>query len=233
MIIILILLQLIPIFALLYQMNTTDQIHYSFHLPNLAAIVVQIMIYSLIATAGLSWGGCKAEAKTWWLLKSSAISPTLLFKSKLSIGTLCAAVYAGVWVLVILILFRIPIQLWLPVLLMITAITAAATAFNTGMGTLPWVAEIGETDRDSSRKPVLRLATLLATIIVNLILLSAPTIILQIAVLGEMEFFGGKQSGLLSTSQLLTIVFIVIILLGVWIISYILGRRSLRQLLYR
>ena len=233
MIIILILLQLIPIFALHYQMNTTDQIHYSLHLPNLAAIVVQIMIYSLIAPAGLSWGGCKAEAKTWWLLKSSAISPALLFKSKLSIGTLCAAVYAGVWVLVMLILFRIPIQLWLPVLLMITAITAAATAFNTGMGTLPWVAEIGETDRDSSRKPVLRLATLLATIVVNLILLSAPTIILQIAVLGEMEFFGGKQSGFLSTPQQLTVVFILTILIGVWAISYFLGRQSLRKMLYR
>ena len=233
MIIILTLLQLIPIFALLYQMSTADQIHYGFHLPNLAAIVVQIMIYSLIATAGLSWGGCKAETKTWWLLKSSAISPTLLFKSKLSIGTLCAVVYAGVWVLVILTLFRIPIQLWLPILLMITAITAAATAFNTAMGTLPWVSEIGETDRDSSRKPVLRLATILATIIVNLILLSAPIIILQIAVLGEMEFFGGRQSGLIPVSQLLTIAFILTILIGVWVISYLLGRQSLRKLLYR
>ena len=232
-IIILTLLQLIPIFALLYQMRNEGEIHYGFHLPNLAAIVVQIMTYSLIATAGLSWGGCKAEAKTWWLLKSSAISPTLLFKSKLSIGTLCAAVYAGVWVLVILTLFRIPIQLWLPILLMITAITAAATAFNTGMGTLPWVAEIGDTDRDSSRQPVLRLATLLATIIVNLILLGVPIIILQIAVLGEMEFFGGKQSGFLSTPQQLTIGFILTILIGVWIVSYFLGRRSLQKLLYR
>ena len=233
MIIVLTLLQLIPIFALLYQIRNEDGIHYGFHLPNLAAIVVQIMIYSGIATAGLSWGSCKAEAKTWWLLKSSAISPTLLFKSKLSIGTLCAAIYAGVWVLVILTLFRIPIQLWLPILLMTTTITAAATAFNTGMGTLPWVAEIGETDRDSSRKPALRLATLLATIIVNLILLSAPIIILQIAVLSEMQLFGGKQSGFLSTSQLLTIVLILIILIGVWTISYFLGRQSLRKLLYK
>ncbi len=233
MVIILTLFQLIPIFALLYQMPTTDQIHYDFHLPNLAAIAVQIMIYSLIATAGLSWGGCKAETKTWWLLKSSAISPTLLFKSKLSIGTLCAAAYAGVWVFVILTLFRIPIQLWMPILLMITAIIATATAFNTAMGTLPWVAEIGETNRDFDRQPVLRFATLLVTIIVNLILLSVPTIILQIVVLSEMELFGGRQSGLIPATQLLIIAFILISLIGVWAISYLLGRQSLRKLLYR
>ena len=233
MIIVLTLLQLIPIFALVYQIRNEDEIHYGFHLPNLAALAVQIMIYSMIATSGLSWGGCKAEAKTWWLLKSSSIAPALLFKSKLLIGTLCAVAYAGVWILVILTLFRIPLQLWPPILLMTTVITATATAFNTAMGTLPWVAEIGETDRDSSRKPVLRLATLLATIIVNLILLSAPIIILQIAVLSEMQLFGGKQSGFLSTSQLLTIVLILIILIGVWTISYFLGRQSLRKLLYR
>ena len=69
LIIILTLIQLIPIFALLYQMPTTDPIHYGFHLPNLAAIVVQIMIYSLIATAGLSWGGCKAETKNMVAVK--------------------------------------------------------------------------------------------------------------------------------------------------------------------
>ena len=233
MIVILTLLQLIPIFALVYQMRNEDEIHHDFHLPNLAALAVQIMIYSMIATSGLSWGGCKSEAKTWWLLKSSSISPALLFKSKLLIGTLCAVAYAGVWILVILTLFRIPVQLWLPILLMTTVITATATAFNTAMGTLPWVAEIGETDRDSSKRPIFRLATLLITIIANLILLSMPIVVLQIAVLSEMQFFGGKQSGFLSMPQQLTIVFILTILIGVWALSYFLGRQSLRKLLYR
>ena len=233
MIIILSLLQLVPIFAVVYQMQADDKIYYAVYLPNLVAIAVQIMIYSVIATAGLSWGGCKAEAKTWWLLKSSAISPTLLFKSKLLIGTLCAGAYAAVWVFVILILFRIPLQLWLPILLMTTLITATATAFNTAMGTLPWVAEIGETHRDSSRQPVLRIATLFVTTIANLILLGVPTIALQIVVLGEMEFFGGKQSGLLSAPQQFTVAFILSILIGVWITSYLLGRQSLRKLLYK
>ena len=232
-IVILTLLQLIPIFALVYQIRTDDKIYYAVYLPNLAAIAVQIMIYSMIATAGLSWGGCKADAKTWWLLKSSSISPALLFDSKLVIGTLCAVAYAEVWLFAVLILSRIPPQLCLPILLMTTVITATATAFNTAMGTLPWVAEIGETDRDFSKRPVLRLATLLVTIIANLILLSAPIIILQIVVLGKMEFFGGKQGDSLSTSQQLTIGFILIILIGMWAISYLLGRQSLRKLLYR
>ncbi len=233
MIVILTLLQLIPIFALVYQIRTDDKIYYAVYLPNLAAIAVQIMVYSVIATAGLSWGGCKADAKTWWLLKSSSISPALLFDSKLVIGTLCAVAYAEVWLFAVLILSRIPPQLCLPILLMTTVITATTTAFNTAMGTLPWVAEIGETDRDFSKRPVLRLATLLVTIIANLILLSAPTIILQIVVLGKIEFFGGKQSSSLSATQQLTIGFILIILIGVWAISYLLGRQSLRKLLYR
>ena len=233
MIVMLTFIQLIPIFAAAYQIRNDDEIHYGFHLPNLAAIAVQIMIYSAIATSGLSWGGCKADAKTWWLLKSSSISSVLLFNSKLLIGTLCAAVYVEVWFFVVLILFRIPLQLWLPMLLTTTAITATATAFNTAMGTLPWVAEIEETDRISNRQPILRLATLLIAIIANLILLSGPIIILQIVVLGEMELFGGQQSDSLSTPQQLTIVFIFSVLIGVWVLSYFLGKQSLRKLLYR
>ena len=233
MIVILTLIQLIMIFFLVYQMRTNDKIYYAVYLPNLAAIAVQIMIYSVILTAGLSWGGCKADAKTWWLLKSSSISPTLLFDSKLLIGTLCAIAYIEVWLVIVLVLSRIPLQLWLPILLMTAVITATATAFNTAMGTLFWVAEIGETDRNFSKQPILRFATLVVTIVANLILLSAPIIILQIVVLGKMKLFGGRQSGSLSTSQQLTIGFILIILIGVWVISYLLGRQSLRKLLYR
>ena len=233
MIVILTLIQLIMIFILVYQMRPDDKNYYAIYLPNLAGIAFQTIIYSVLLTAGLSWGGCKAEAKTWWLLKSSSISPTLLFDSKLLIGTLCAVAYVEVWLVVVLILARIPSQLWLPILLMTAVITATATAFNTAMGTLPWVAEIGEADRDFSKQPILRLATLLVTIIANIILIIVPTIILQIGVLGKMELFGGRQSGLLSTSQQLTIGFILIILIGVWGISYLLGRQSLRKLLHR
>lgn len=233
MVVILTLLQLIPIFAAVYQIRNEDEIHYGFHLPNLAALAVQVMIYSMIATSGLSWGGCKVETKTWWLLKSSSISPALLFKSKLLIGTLCAVTYAGVWMLVILTLFRIPVPLWLPILLMITLITATTTAFNTAMGTLPWVAEIGSIDWGSGKQPNLRLATLLVTIIVNLILLSGPVIILQIVVLSEMKLFGGGQRGILLFPQQLTVVLILSGLVGVWGLSYFLGRQSLRKLLYR
>ena len=233
MIVILTLIQLIMISVLAYQMRTNDKIYYAVYLPNLAAIAVQIMIYSVILTAGLSWGGCKADAKTWWLLKSSSISPRLLFDSKLLIATLCAIAYIEVWLVVVLVLSRIPLQLWLPILLMTAVITATATAFNTAMGTLPWVTEIGETDRNFSKQPILRFATLVVTIVANLILLSAPIIILQIVVLGKMKLFGGRQSGSLSTSQQLTIGFILIILIGVWAISYFFGRQSLRKLLYR
>ena len=134
MIVIITLVQLIMVFILVYQMRPDDRIRYAIYLPNLAGIAFQTMIYSILLTAGFSWGGCKADAKTWWLLKSSSISPTLLFDSKLLIGTLCAVAYVEVWLVIVLILARIPYQLWLPILLMTTVITATATAFNTAMG---------------------------------------------------------------------------------------------------
>ncbi len=233
MIVLITLVQLIMVLILVYQMRPDDKIRYAIYLPNLAGIAFQTMLYSVLLTAGFSWGGCKADAKTWWILKSSSISPTLLFDSKLLIGTLCAVAYTEVWLVVVLNLARIPSQLWLPILLMTAVITATATAFNTAMGTLPWVAEIGGTDRDFSKQPILRLATLLVTIIANIMLLVAPTIILQIGVLAKMKLFGGRQRDSLSDSQQLTIGFILISLIGVWGISYLLGRQSLRKLLYR
>ena len=232
MIIMLTLIQLVLLFAAAYEIRTDDKSDHDIHLP-LLGIAVQIMIYSVTATSGLSWGGCKAEAKTWWLLKSSPISPALLFNSKFFIGTLCAVAYANVWFFLGLVLFRISPWLWLPILSMSTVITATATAFNTAMGTLPWVAEVGETGRDSGKRPALRLATLLVTIIANLILLGGPTVALNVVVLSEMQLFRGKPNTSLSALQLFTIAVTLSILMGVWVISYLLGRRSLRKLLYR
>ena len=232
MVIMLILIQLILVFAAAYEIRTDGGSGHGIHLP-LLGIAVQIMIYSVMATAGLTWGGCKAEAKTWWLLKSSPISPALLFNSKFLIGTLCAVTYVNVWFLLGLILFRISPWLWTPILIMTTVITAAATAFNTAVGALPWVAEIGETGRDSGRRPVLRLATILVTMTVNLILLIVPIMVMEIVVLSEIHPFGGKPNFSMSTVQQISIAATFSVLIGVWGISYLLGRRSLKRLLYR
>ena len=200
----------------------------------LFGLTVQIMVYSVMITLGLTWGGFKSESKTWWLLKSGPISPEVLFKGKFLIATLCAIVYANVWILLGLILFQIPIWLWLPMLSGTTIITAAAIAFNTAIGTLPWVAEMGKTDWDSGKRPVLRLATILLTMVLNGVILIVPTVTLEFFVLNDL--LDDMKAGILghvsiSLWQQITIVAILCMMIGVWGASYLLGKRSLRKLL--
>lgn len=181
----------------------------------------QIMIISVMATLGFTWGGFKAEAKTWWILKSGPVSPGLLFKSKILIATCCSVVYTNVWFCLWLILFRVSFELWLPILIVTTIATTAAISFNTAMGTLPWVAEIGESYRDSRKRPVTRIATILFAIAVNAVLLS-PTLIWGIAVLDDES---------ISVFKVLGIAVTLAVMVGVWGLSYLSGKRSLRKLL--
>ena len=185
----------------------------------------RIMIFSVMAsvmiTLGFTWGGFKAEAKTWWILKSGPVSPELLFKSKILIATLCSVAYTNIWCCLWLILFRVSLVLWLPILMVTTITTAAAIAFNTAMGALPWVAEVGEPYRDSRKRPVTRIATILLTIVANAVLLSAAPG-WGIAVLGEESISVLQQLGIAVT---------LIAMIGVWGLSYLSGKRLLRKLL--
>ena len=190
-------------------------------IPLYIGLGIQIMIFSVMATLGFTWGGFKAEAKTWWTLKSGPVSPELLFRSKVLIATCCSVAFTSIWLCLWLILFRISLELWLPIL-MVSMITMAATiAFNTAMGALPWVAEIGESSRDSRKRPVTRIATVFFTIVTNVVLLS-PALVWGIVVLG------GESIGLL---KLVGIAVTLVVLIGVWGLSYLSGKRSLRKLL--
>lgn len=188
-------------------------------------LAIQIMMYSVMAsvmiTLGFTWGGFKAEAKTWWILKSGPASPELIFKSKILIATLCSVAYTNIWCCLWLILFRVSLILWLPILVVTTMTTGAVITFNTAMGALPWVAEIGESYRDSRKRPVARIATSLFAIAVNAVLLS-PTLIWGIAVLDDES---------ISVFKVLGIAVTLAVMVGVWGLSYLSGKRSLRKLL--
>ena len=103
-------------------------------IPLYIGLGIQIIILSVMVTLGFTWGGFKAEAKTWWILKSGPVSPGLLFMSKLLIATCFSVVYANVWFCLWLILFRMSFELWLPMLIVTTITTAAVISFNTAMG---------------------------------------------------------------------------------------------------
>ena len=188
----------------------------------------QVMLYSVLTTMGLTWGGYKVEKKTWWLLKSGPISADLLFNSKFLIAALCSGVYTNFWFLLVLRQFRVALPLWPPILLTVTLITAAAVAFNTAIGALPWIAEIGHADRTSVRRPVLRFVTMLGAMIINLILIAGPPLLLEIVLLKEIQTFGGP----LSAIQQMTLAGTVGLLAGVSCLSYLLGKRFLRKLLW-
>ena len=192
---------------------------------------LQIMIYSVMITLGLTWGGFKAEINTWWILKSGPITPELLFKGKFLTATFCSVTYTNFWVLFVLILFGGTDQLWPLILLSTTLITATTIAFNTAIGTLPWVAEIEQENGETGKRPILRIATIFVTIIVNAILLIFPTfILLKIDLVDDVliEVFHPLS---LSMVQYAMIATTLGFLVGVWGISYLLGKHSLRKLL--
>ena len=182
---------------------------------------IQILGYGVIVTMGLTWGAFKAEAKTWWILKSGPVSPELLFRSKILIATLCSVAYTNICFCLWLMLFRISLVLWLPILTVATITTTTVIAFNTAMGALPWVAEIGESYRDSRKRPASRIATILLTIAANATLLS-PALGWGIVVLGEEPIKMPQQLGIAAT---------MVVMIGVWRLFYMSGKRSLRKLL--
>ena len=153
------------------------------------------MLYSAMMTLGLTWAGFKNEGKTWWLLKSTPTSPSLLFHSRLLVAASCATIYANSWMLLGLIFFEAPLGYWLPTLAVTTLVTTTAAAFNTALGALPWVAETGTANGAVTRKPILRIATMTGGIIVNVtvVVMSATTTkFVLLALVWGVSYFAGR-----------------------------------------
>ena len=134
-------------------------------------LTVQIVLYSILITFGISCNGLRDEAKTWWMLKSAPVTPKLVFTSKFLTALLCALVYAEFWSLLVIYLLRIPPDNWGPVLLTPIITLPAGCAVNTMIGTLSWMAEL-----TNQPKPFLRVLTFTVTLIVDIILVIAPVI---------------------------------------------------------
>ena len=127
------------------------------------SLTVQIVLYSIFITFGISCNGVRDEAKTWWMLKSAPVTPGLVFTGKFLTALLCALVYAEFWSLVAVYLLPIPRDNWMPVLLTPIITLPAGCALNTAIGTLPWMAELTQ-----QPKPILRVITFTVILIVNI-----------------------------------------------------------------
>ena len=134
-------------------------------------LTVQIVLYSMLITFGISCNGLRDEAKTWWMLKSAPVTSKLIFTSKFLTALLCALVYAEFWSLIVIYLLRIPQDNWISVLLTPIITLPAGCAVNTMIGTLPWMAELTH-----QPKPFLRILTFTVTLIIDIILIIAPII---------------------------------------------------------
>ena len=226
MVIMLTLVMLATLVAYTHQLQSSGG-HHSIGLHKLQTLA---MIYSAMITLGLTWSGFKNEGRTWWLLKSTPTSASLLFHSRLIVATLCATIYADFWMLLGLILFKAPLGWWAPTLAVTSLVTVAAAAFNTALGALPWVAEAETADGAAAKKPILRIATLAGGIVANVtfVVISAssahlPTIepiriadALSIVISADTAKFASLAS-----------------LAFVWAASYFAGRTILRRLLLR
>ena len=126
------------------------------------SLTVQIVLYSVFITFGISCNGLRDEAKTWWMLKSAPVTPRLVFIGKFLTTLLCALIYAEFWSLVAVYLLPIPRHNWMPVLLTPIIMLPAGCALNTAIGTLPWMAELTQ-----QPKPLLRVITFTVILIVN------------------------------------------------------------------
>lgn len=170
-------------------------------------LTVQIVLYSMLITFGISCNGLRDEAKTWWMLKASPVTPKLVFTSKFLTALLCALIYAEFWSVFAVGLLRIPRDAWILVMLTPVLTLPAACAVNTTIGTLPWMAELTH-----QPKPILRVLTFTVTLIVDIALVLAPVIAWY-------------------TQSFIAFIGLVILLAGVFAISYRWGVGNLRKLL--
>ena len=188
----------------------------------------QVMLYSVMASLGLTWSGFKVEKDTWWILKSSMISPKLLFRSKFLVATLFAIAYANAWIFAIMIVTKMPGKFWLPVLGMSALLITSVTAFNTAIGSLPWICEIDVHNQTSNRRPVMRFVTMVLTMVVNIVVLVVPLVIWQFVFIAENRF-GLLESYPIFVVQQLVLLIMVTLLVLLCLGSNIIGIRFLSK----
>lgn len=170
-------------------------------------LTVQIVLYSMLITFGISCNGLRDEAKTWWMLKAAPVTPQLVFTSKFLTALLCALVYAEFWSLFAVCLLRISGNAMILVMLTPILTLPSACAMNTAVGTLPWMAELTH-----QPKPVLRVLTFTVTLIIDMLLVLAPVIAWY-------------------TESFIVFIGLMVFLIGVLAMSYRWGVGNLRRLL--
>ena len=134
-------------------------------------LTIQLLLYSILITFGISCNGLRDESKTWWMMQTSPISAKLVFMSKYLTTLICAVFYALFWSIIAVFFLRIPIDNWTLILITPIILLPVVCALNTTIGTLPWMAELTDNPR-----PFLRVLTFTVTLILDLAFVIIPII---------------------------------------------------------
>lgn len=193
----------------------------------LAPITIQIVIYSIIITFGMTWRAFKNEGDVWWILQSAPLAPTILYQSKLIFASVIALVYVEFWVGLALMLLRIPVSLALVPMLCAGIITAVLIAVNVAIGSLPWMAEVGQWKE--SRNPPARVATYILSMIFDFALIIG-VVLWIVLTWGEKLAIFQKYLPALAV-KIIAAGIALLFFLGVFIASYVIGEKSLSRLL--
>jgi len=186
-----------------------------------------VIFYSLIISLGMTWGAFKNEGDAWWILQSSPIAPATLYKAKLILGFAIAVLYTEFWMAFALLLLRPPAKIGFIVVCAAGVFTASLVAINLSIGSLPWMAEVGQWK--TSRNPTARIATYILSMIFDLVVLIVPTVILFVAwEQKELPFFS-RFPRYVAKSTAVGIV--LLFFFGVFITSYVIGKRNLSRLI--
>lgn len=170
-------------------------------------LIVQILLYSLLITFGISCNGLRDEAKTWWMMKSAPVNPRLLFTSKFMISLLCSLIYTEFWALISVLLLRIPAESWILMLVIPVFTLPIGCVLNTTIGTLPWMAELTHQPR-----PLLRVLTFTVTLFFDVAIIIAPIIAWH-------------------SSNILIFSILILLLAAMFVMLYSIGIRNLRKFL--
>jgi len=186
-----------------------------------------IIFYSLIISLGVTWGAFKSEGDSWWMLQSSPIPIATLYKAKLIFASVIALLYTELWTVFAMLLLRMPINISLFVICAAGIPTALLVFVNLSIGSLPWMAEVGQWKK--SRNPTARIATYILSMIFEIILLVGPMIILFVTWENEdLPFFSNFPRYVAKATG---IGIILLLFLGVFIASYVIGKRNLYRLI--
>jgi len=107
-------------------------------------LTAQQLIYGMMLSLNLCWAGFKSEGRTWWILRSSPITPQTFFKAKLAVSSLPPLLYVELFTLMGLLVLRAPLKWWPILAFSVGFATFTFASMNTAVGSLPSVILSGD-----------------------------------------------------------------------------------------